>query len=117
MQTGAATGQSMSYAERDMNQIRRSAILKLSARAHEMRLGVINGVLHRDEGGRWLVGERDLLRWLAEYEEKEIALILGDLSEDRPVPTRTCRTCGRDYQDMECPTCRANRQRLRGENY
>lgn len=98
-----------------MSLIRRTAILKLAARAHEMRLGVATGVLRQEPGGRWLIGERDLIQWLSEHEGKEISLILGVLADDEPVQVRTCRTCGRDYQDLECPTCRSNRQRLRGE--
>ena len=43
-----------------------------------------------------------------------MVLVLGALDDDRPVETRTCRTCGRDYTDVECPYCRANRIRLRG---
>jgi hypothetical protein len=43
-----------------------------------------------------------------------VVLVMGSLADDRPVETRTCRTCGRDYTELECPHCRANRIRLRG---
>ncbi len=97
-----------------MSTLRRSALLKLSASAYEIGLDVHNGVLARDESGRWRLGELDLVAWLAQYEGQELVLILGSLVDDRPLETRTCRTCGRDYTEAECPTCRANRIRLRG---
>jgi len=47
---------------------------------------------------------------------EEIVIILSSLAEEEYTPTltRTCRTCGRDYTDIECPYCRASRMRLRG---
>jgi len=98
-----------------MHNVRRSIILKLSAAAYEMDLDVANGLLSRAEDGRWLIGGHDLDEWLSEHEGQEIAIILGSLEDDRPVQTRTCRTCGRDYTDLECPYCRASRIRLRGK--
>ena len=97
-----------------MSNVRRAVILKLSAAAYEMNLDVTNGLVSRDEDGRWLIGGRDLDAWLAEHEGEEVALILGSLEDEQPVQTRTCRTCGRDYTDFECPHCRASRMRLRG---
>lgn len=97
-----------------MSNVRRSIILKLSAAAYEMDLDVANGIVRQDEDGRWLIGDRDLNAWLAEHEGDEVALILGSLEDELPVQTRTCRTCGRDYTDFECPHCRASRIRLRG---
>jgi hypothetical protein len=95
--------------------MRRAIILKMAAAAYEMDLAVLNGVLHRDDAGRWLVGEQEVLAWLAAHEGEELVLVLGSLADERPVQTRTCRTCGRDYTDLECPYCRANRIRLRGQ--
>jgi hypothetical protein len=54
------------------------------------------------------------MEWLASHESEELVLVLGSLADQRPVETRTCRTCGRDYTELECPYCRANRIRLRG---
>ena len=97
-----------------MSNVRRAVILKLSAAAYELDLDVTNGLITRDENGHWTIGGRDLDTWLAQHEGEEVALILGSLEDDQPVQTRTCRTCGRDYTDFECPHCRASRIRLRG---
>ena len=97
-----------------MTQIRRSIILKMASAAYEMDLDVATGVLHRDESGRWLIGKQDLVEWLSAHEDEEIAVVLGSLEDERPVATRTCRTCGRDFTDLECPYCREKRIRLRG---
>lgn len=97
-----------------MNTIRRAAILKLASAAYEMNLDVSNGVAHKDEDGRWFIGEHSLERWLNAHAGEEVVLVMGSLADERPVETRTCRTCGRDYTELECPHCRANRIRLRG---
>ena len=97
-----------------MSSIRRATILKLASTAYEMDLDVMNGVVTRDENGRWRIGLHTLDEWLAKQEGDEVVLVLGNLSDEQEVITRTCRTCGRDYTDLECPHCRANRIRLRG---
>lgn len=97
-----------------MRSIRRSSILRLASNAREMNLDVINGVLSRDANGRWRVGAQEVEEWLASHEGEELVLVMGSLEDDRPIKPRTCRTCGRDYTDLECPHCRANRIRLRG---
>ncbi len=97
-----------------MSAMRRATILKLASTAYEMKLDVMSGVLAHQENGRWLVGSHDLLAWLQRHEGEEVVLVLGNLDDERPVEVRTCGTCGRDYTDLECPTCRANRLRLRG---
>lgn len=97
-----------------MSNVRRAVILKLAAAAYELDLDVASGQVSQDEKGRWLIGGRELDAWLAEHDGHEVALILGSLEDEQPVPTRTCRTCGRDYTDFECPHCRSSRIRLRG---
>ena len=97
-----------------MDTIRRATILKLAAAAYELDLDVVNGAVSRGEDGRWLVDKRDMASLLAKYEGEELVLIIGSLEDERPVETRTCLTCGRDYSDVECPYCRENRIRLRG---
>lgn len=97
-----------------MTTARRAAILKLASAAYEMDLDVLSGVLARDEDGHWLIGKQELLSWLSRHEGEDLVLVLGSLADERPVATRTCRTCGRDYTELECPYCRANRIRLRG---
>ena len=94
---------------------RRAAILKLASMAYEMNLQVMNGVLQKTAAGRWRIGSHDLTEWLDQHEGEELVLVLGSLADDRPVQTRSCRTCGRDYTEPECPHCRANRIRLRGQ--
>jgi hypothetical protein len=97
-----------------MSGMRRAAIYKLAAAAQEVELQVMSGIASLDEDGRWLIGDHDLLTWLSAHEGEELVLVIGSLADERPVEERTCRTCGRDYMDLECPYCRANRIRLRG---
>lgn len=97
-----------------MQTTRKAAILKFATTAYEMGLETFQGVVRRAEDGTWLVGQRSLEAWLEAHAGEEIVMALGSLADDRPVVTRTCRTCGRDYTELECPTCRANRIRLRG---
>ncbi len=96
-----------------MKQMRRATIYKLAAAAHEMELDVMSGVLRRDDDG-WHIGDHDLVAWLDAHSGEEMVLVLGSLNDEREVQVRTCRTCGRDYTELECPHCRANRIRLRG---
>jgi len=97
-----------------MSAMRRAAIYKLAAAAYEMELEVMSGVLQQMGDGRWRIGEHDLLTWLEKHQGEDLVLVLGSLADERPVETRTCRTCGREYVEMECPHCRGNRVRLRG---
>ncbi len=97
-----------------MKQMRRAAIYKLASAAHEMDLDVMSGVLTQDENGQWHIDNYDLTAWLAAHTGEEVVIVLGSTADDREVRVRTCRTCGRDYTDLECPHCRANRIRLRG---
>jgi hypothetical protein len=96
------------------NPTRRAAIYKMATAAHELDLEVMNGTLHQGPEGRWLIGEQDLIAWLIAHEGEDMVVVLGSLEDEREVQVRTCRTCGRDYTDLECPYCRANRIRLRG---
>lgn len=97
-----------------MSDTRRAATYKLAAAAQEADLDVMSGVLDQDEDGRWRIGIQDLSAWLAAHDGQELVVVLGSLEDERPLELRTCRTCGRDYRDLECPHCRANRIRLRG---
>ncbi len=97
-----------------MSSMHRSTLLKLASNAYEMNLDVLNGVLTRDENGRWQINAQELNGWLEQHQGHEIVLILGDLTDEEEIVTRICGTCGRDYTDLECPHCRANRIRLRG---
>ena len=97
-----------------MKLMRRAAIYKLAASANDMELDVMNGILRRDDDGRWHIGDYDLLTWLDAHRGEELVVVLGSMADEREVQVRTCRTCGRDYTELECPYCRANRIRLRG---
>jgi hypothetical protein len=99
-----------------MSAVRRAAIYKLAAAAQEIDLNVMSGVASQDENGRWTIGGHNILDWLSVHEGEELVLVIGSLADERPIEVRTCRTCGRDYTDLECPTCRANRIRLRGRS-
>ena len=55
-----------------MKQMRRAAIYKLAASAHEMELDVMNGILRRDDDGRWHNGGYDLLGWVDAHHGEEI---------------------------------------------
>jgi hypothetical protein len=96
--------------------MRKAAIYKLAAAAYEMELDVMGGILSQDDDGRWRVGNLDLSEWLARHTGEEVSIVLGATADERELRSRTCRTCGRDYVDMECPYCRANRIRLRGHS-
>ncbi len=97
-----------------MSGIRRATIYKMAAAAHEAELDVLSGGLHRDDEGQWYINNQPLAAWLADHEGQEVVIVLGSLDDERPMKVRTCGTCGRDYSDLECPYCRANRIRLRG---
>ena len=95
--------------------MRKASILKLATGAAEMELQVLRGRLQIGESGEPMVDDRSLRSWLRDLEGQEIVLIAGSLDDDREAAVRTCRTCGRDYVEHECPYCRATRIRLRGE--
>jgi len=94
---------------------RKASIRELASAAYELESGIVEGRLHRSaEDNRWMVGDVKLNEWLARYDGQEIVLIAASLDDDRPVPAKTCRTCGSDYVGIHCPRCRAARIRLRG---
>jgi hypothetical protein len=94
---------------------RKASIRELASAAYELDSGVVEGRLRRGaENGRWMVGNVGLNEWLAGYDGQEIVLIVASLDDDRPLPSKVCRTCGTDYRGGECPRCREARIRLRG---
>ncbi|MBE9470847.1 MAG: hypothetical protein KAW49_04550 [Anaerolineae bacterium] len=94
---------------------RRASIRELTSAAYELDSGIVEGRLHRDAGdGRWMVDDAKLNEWLARYDGQEIVLIVASLEDDRPMRSKVCRTCGREYVGIECPRCREARIRLRG---
>jgi len=97
-----------------MSGMRRATVYKLASSAHEAGLDVMSGSLHQDNEGFWIINGQSLSSWLSRHSGEEVVIVLGSLDDERPMEVRTCRTCGRDYTDLECPYCRANRIRLRG---
>lgn len=94
---------------------RKASIRELASGAYELGSNVAEGQLHRDpDSGEWMVGDVALNAWLAEYDEQDVLLIATSLEDDRPMPKKTCRTCGTEYRGIECPRCREIRFRLRG---
>ncbi len=94
---------------------RKASIRELSTAARELDAGVAEGELHRDpETGQWLVGDTRLDAWLERYAGEKVVLIALSLDDERPLPTKVCRTCGADYRGAYCPRCRQARIRLRG---
>jgi hypothetical protein len=81
-----------------------------------MGLQVLRGPLVQDDEGQLQINQRNLADWLRDFEGQEIVLIAASLDEERDPVVRTCRTCGRDYTDHECPHCRTTRLRLRGRS-
>ncbi len=95
--------------------LRKASILKLGSAAYEMGLQVLRGELGRDDAGQLQINGRQLADWLRDLEGQEIVLIAASLEDKREPVVRTCRTCGRDYTEHECPYCRSSRIRLRGK--
>lgn len=94
--------------------IRKATVLELATHAYELEAGVLRGVLERMPDGSWEINGTAIEEWLAPYKGKEIVFIAASLEDDRPMKDKVCRTCGRDYQGVECPHCREVRRRLRG---
>ena len=98
-----------------MSAVRKAAVRELAAGAYELGAGVLSGELHRRSAdGEWVIGDIELNAWLERFAGQEVYLITASLQDDRPLPTKTCRTCGTEYTGVECPRCRDARIRLRG---
>ncbi len=97
-----------------MPAVRKAAIRELAAAAYELDAKVVEGELYRDPQGGWWVGEVPLSDWLEVFSGQRVYLILASLEDERPLPSKVCRTCGTEYVGTECPRCREARIRLRG---
>ena len=93
--------------------LRKASVLEMATAAYELDAQVRRGVLRKIDG-EWTVMGDTLDHWLSKFEGQEVVLIAASLSDDRPLETKTCRTCGREYVGLECPHCRDARIRLRG---
>ncbi len=97
-----------------MPAVRKAALRELATAAYELDAKIVEGELRRDSRGEWTVGETALSEWLEAFAGQRVYLILASLEDERPLPTRVCRTCGTEYTGVECPRCREARVRLRG---
>jgi hypothetical protein len=94
--------------------VRKATVLELATYAYELEAGVLRGVLSQDETGAWTIDGTPVDEWLATYNGQQVVLITASLEDERPMKTKVCRTCGREYEGIECPHCRRVRRRLRG---
>lgn len=95
---------------------RRARALEMVTEAYELEAGVSQGVLRRNPAdGQWMVRDTPLDLLLERFAGQEVALIVAPLEDDKPMPTKTCHTCGEEYVGAECPHCREVRTRLRGD--
>ena len=93
--------------------LRKASVLEMATAAYELDAQVRRGILRKVDG-QWTVLGDSLDNWLSKFEGQEVVLIAASLTDDRPLETKTCRTCGREYVGLECPHCRDARIRLRG---
>ena len=92
---------------------RKASIWELTSAAYELDGRTVQGVLHRGEDGRWMIGSKSLESWLSRNEGENAVLILLSLDNDSPMERKVCQGCGREYVGVECPHCRDVRRRLR----
>jgi hypothetical protein len=98
-----------------MPSIPRANALKLASQARDAGAEALRGLLEQDESGRWTVGHIGVESWLSRYQGQELILIAAPIDEETPMAyTRTCRTCGNEYEGHTCPHCEQVRRRLRG---
>jgi hypothetical protein len=98
-----------------MSPIPRTAALQLASDARELGAEALRGLLEQGEDGRWTIGHIGVESWLSRHEGYEVVLAVAAIDrETRMTFTRTCRTCGNDYEGRTCPHCEAVRRRLRG---
>jgi len=94
--------------------VRKASVLELATYAYELEAGVLRGLLKKQTDGSWTIDGTPIEEWLAAYTGQEIVLIAASLQDERPMKSKVCRTCGREYEGIECPHCRRVRRRLRG---
>ena len=94
--------------------VRKASVLELATYAYELEAGVLRGLLEKQADGSWTIDGTAIEDWLAAYTGQEVVLIAASLQDERPMKSKVCRTCGREYVGIECPHCRRVRRRLRG---
>jgi hypothetical protein len=97
-----------------MSPIPKASALRLASSAHELGAEVLRGILEQNESGHWTIGHIEIEAWLSRYAGREMVLAMASIDQDTPTGyTRTCRTCGREYEGRTCPHCEEVRLRLR----
>ena len=98
-----------------MSPIPRASALRLASTARELGAEALRGILEKNDDGRWTVGHIEVESWLSRHAGQEVVLVVAAIDEETPMAyTRTCRTCGNEYEGRTCPHCEAVRRRLRG---
>jgi hypothetical protein len=98
-----------------MTPIPRENALELASTAHELGAEALRGTLALNEAGRWTIGHIEVESWLSRHEGQELVLAVAVIDQETQMAyTRTCRTCGNEYEGRTCPHCEAVRRRLRG---
>ena len=98
-----------------MSPIPRANALQLASAARDLGAEALRGILEQNESGRWTVGHIEIEGWLSRHEGYELVLTVAAIDQETPMTyTRTCRTCGNDYEGRTCPHCEQVRRRLRG---
>ena len=98
-----------------MSPIPRAKALQLASTARDLGAEALRGLLEQKEDGRWTVGHIEIESWLSRYEGYELVVSVAAIDRETPMAyTRTCRTCGNEYEGRTCPHCEQGRRRLRG---
>jgi rubrerythrin len=98
-----------------MSPVPKANALRLASTAHELGAEALRGILEQNAAGRWTVGHIEIESWLSRHAGQELVLAIAVISQEAPLAyTRTCRTCGQEYEGPTCPHCEAVRSRLRG---
>jgi hypothetical protein len=97
-----------------MSAVPKASALKLASAAHELGAEVLRGTLAQNETGHWMIGQVEIEAWLSRHAGQETVLAMVSIEQGTPASyTRTCRTCGREYEGRTCPHCEEVRLRLR----
>lgn len=98
-----------------MSPMPRASALKLASDARDLGAEALRGTLEQNKDGRWTIGYIEVESWLSRYAGEELVLAVAAIDQEKPAAyTRTCRTCGAEYEGPTCPHCDAVRRRLRG---
>ncbi|MGD8795005.1 MAG: hypothetical protein PVF47_20825 [Anaerolineae bacterium] len=98
-----------------MSSIPRESAMRLVSAGRDMGAEALRGTLEQNTDGRWTVGHIEIESWLSRHEGQEMVVLMAAIDPTVPMAyTRTCRTCGNEYEGRTCPHCEAVRRRLRG---